>query len=72
MKRESPLSRSSILILGGLGLLVAGVLWAGCVTRGVSTRTLENKPLVQCYERMGSEAEESRSAAEGGCPSCVY
>ncbi len=38
---------------------------------GINTRTLESKPVVQAYEKLGSEAEETRSQAEG-CPSCVY
>jgi len=43
----------------------------GCATMGVNTRTLEQKKVVQAYEKLGSEAEETRSQAEG-CPSCVY
>lgn len=52
------------------GLLAATAL-GGCTTLGINTRTLETKPVVQAYEKLGSEAEETRSQAEG-CPSCVY
>ena len=51
-------------------VLVAPAL-GGCATMGVNTRTLEQKTVVQAYERLGSEAEETRSQAEG-CPSCIY
>ena len=54
----------------GLLALAAAAL-GSCAVMGVNTRTLEAKPLVQAYERLGGEAEETRSQAVG-CPSCVY
>ena len=51
--------------------LLGGLLLCGCATRGISTRTLENKPVVKCYDKLSNEAEETRSQSEG-CPSCVY
>ncbi len=59
-----------ILALATLALTFA--MAAGCATRGVSTRALESKPVVRCYEKNCSDAEDSRSAAQGGCPTCVY
>jgi hypothetical protein len=53
-------------------LALALAVAAGCATRGVSTRALESKPVVRCYEKNCSDAEDSRSAAQGGCPTCVY
>ncbi|MFH2005006.1 MAG: hypothetical protein ABI333_00335 [bacterium] len=59
--------------LGWLWLAAALVAPAlgGCATMGVNTRTLEQTPVVQAYEKLGNEAEETRSQAVG-CPSCVY
>jgi len=59
------------LCLAGLAALAAAAL-GGCATRGVSTRALESKPIVRAYERNCSDAEDARSAAQGGCPTCVY
>ncbi len=67
-RKKSPLVRRAAWL--GAGLLAA-VSLGGCVTMGINTRTLESKPVVQAYEKLGSEAEETRSQAEG-CPSCVY
>lgn len=63
--------RGALLALLALAAL-AGLALGGCATRGVSTRALEQKPIVKCYERNCSDAEDSRAAAQGGCPSCVY
>ena len=68
-KKHSP--RTLRLVLALLALAVSALV-AGCATRGVSTRSLESKPIVKCYERNCSDAEDSRSAAQGGCPTCVY
>ena len=62
--RRRPLGPRALLVLAALGL-------TGCATMGASTRTLEQKPLVQAYERIRSEAEETKSQSEG-CPNCVY
>ena len=62
----------AILSAGLLGLALALALLGGCATRGITTRALESRPIVQCYERNCSAAEDSRAAAQGGCPSCVY
>ncbi len=70
MKPTSSARRRRGLLLGLA--LIAAPLVAGCATRGVSTRALETKPIVKCYERNCSDAEDSRSAAQGGCPTCVY
>lgn len=59
--------RLLLLLVAAAALLPLG----GCAVRGVATRALENKPVIRCYEKMGSEAKESRSQAEG-CPACVY
>ena len=59
---------AALLALLGLAAFALG----GCATRGISTRVLEQKPIVKCYERNCSDAEDSRAAAQGGCPSCVY
>lgn len=61
------LCRAALLCAG----LAAAATLGGCATMGINTRTLESKPVVQAYEKLGSEAEETRSQAEG-CPSCVY
>jgi hypothetical protein len=58
------------VVVAALALALA--VAAGCATRGVSTRALESKPVVRCYEKNCSDAEDSRSAAQGGCPTCVY
>lgn len=60
-----------VLCLTALAALAAAA-FGGCATRGVSTRALESKPIVRCYERNCSDAEDARSAAQGGCPTCVY
>ena len=62
-----PRNRLLLLLAATLALLTLG----GCAVRGVATRALESKPVIRCYEKMGSEAKESRSQAEG-CPACVY
>lgn len=68
--RRGPEIRIGRRLSGWLAGL-AVVALSGCATMGISTRTLEQKPVVQAYEKLGSEAEETRSQAEG-CPSCVY
>jgi hypothetical protein len=67
-KRKCPRMRRAAWLCAGL--LAASVL-GGCATLGINTRTLEQKPVVQAYDKLGSEAEETRSQAVG-CPSCVY
>lgn len=65
----------ALFSLRGLALAaiaLSGFAFGGCATRGVSTRALESRPMVQCYERNCSSAEDSRAAAQGGCPTCVY
>lgn len=60
-----------LLLVAALAAL-AGAAFGGCATRGISTRALESKPIVRAYERNCGDAEDARSAAQGGCPSCVY
>lgn len=67
-RKRAPFFRRAAWLCAGL--LVAATL-GGCATMGINTRTLEAKAVVQAYEKLGSEAEETRSQAEG-CPSCVY
>ena len=67
-RKHAPFLRRAVWLC--VGLLAAASL-GGCATMGINTRTLENKSVVQAYEKLGSEAEETRSQAEG-CPSCVY
>ena len=67
-RKHAPLLRRAAWLWAGL---LAAAALGGCATMGINTRTLENKPVVQAYEKLGSEAEETRSQAEG-CPSCVY
>jgi hypothetical protein len=68
----SPSRLRSTLRRGGWLLAFAlGGLLAACATRGISTKVLEAKPIVQTYEKLCNEAETTRSQSEG-CPSCVY
>jgi hypothetical protein len=68
--KQKPASLGRLAAWLGAGLLIASTL-GGCATLGINTRTLETKSLVQAYDKLGSEAEETRSQAVG-CPSCVY
>ncbi|MDY0000751.1 MAG: hypothetical protein RBU30_05610 [Polyangia bacterium] len=67
-----PARKGAPLAIFFLALSLASFLVGGCATRGITTRALENRPIVRCYERNCSAAEDSRAAAQGGCPSCVY
>ena len=60
------------LALAALAPVLSPLLLGGCATRGITTRALESRPIVRCYEKSCSAAEDSRAAAQGGCPSCVY
>ncbi len=62
------LSLRLVWLAAGLALAISV---GGCATMGINTRTLESKSVVQAYEKLCGEAEETRSQAEG-CPSCVY